>query len=290
VARGFECTFEELDAIGDALHLDVRPFPFQFPVHGELVDERIRLIQEAHATLTAKGLIEGRRFSMDLEDLVEVFARGSLAIAVVGTVDGEGVCARAVSDGRFGVLARSRGDGVRFDPVAPPSLVRSVLGLLPAARPGPGRSATITVDSVMSGSAATGSPASGPPVSGSSASGSRARDFRVGDPRAREEDFAGRRYLQAVRPQLDSSGMQRVIAEEIMKRPRVGSGYFTVTARGRHGREGEPLTLSWLDTDAGRYAVIPSTGPDGRLHVTYTPVDLARLHQGLTRLVEMMTD
>jgi hypothetical protein len=280
VARGFECTFEELDAIGDALHLDVRPFPFQFPVHGELVDERIRLIQDAHATLTAKGLIEGRRFSMDLEDLVEVFARGSLAIAVVGTVDGEGVCARAVSDGRFGVLARSRGDGVRFDPVAPPSLVRSVLGLLPAARPGPGRSATITVDAVMSGSSVSGPPASG----------SRARDFRVGDLRAREEDFAGRRYLQAVRPQLDSSGTQRVIAEEIMKRPRVGSGYFTVTARGRHGREGEPLTLSWLDTDAGRYAVIPSTGPDGRLHVTYTPADLARLHQGLTRLVEMMTD
>jgi hypothetical protein len=254
----------ELDAIGDALRLDVRPFPFQFPVHGELVDERIRVIQDAHATLTAKGLIEGRRFSMDLEDLVEVFARGSPAIAMVGTVDGEAVCARAVSNGRFGVLARARDDGVRFDPVAPTSLVRSVLGLLPAARPGPGRSATITVDAARADAR---------------------RDLRRPD-----EDFAGRRYLQAVRPPLDSAGAQRVVAEEIMKRPRVGSGYFTVTSRGRHGRESEPLTLSWLDTEAGRYAVIPSTGRDGRQHVTYTPADLARLDQSLTRLVELTTE
>jgi hypothetical protein len=250
----------ELDAIGDALQLDVRPFPFQFPVHGELVDERIALIKEAHATLTAKGLIEGRRFSPELEDLVGLFARGTVAIALIGTVAGEGVCARAVTDGRFGVLAQLRSESIRFDPVTPPSLVRSVLGLLPAARPGPGRSATITEDPVP-----------------------------VGRHRAVEEDFTGRRYLQAVRPQLDSSGTQRVIADEIMRRPRVGSGYFTVTARGRNGRESEPESMSWLDTDAGRYAVIPTTGPDGRLHVTYTPADLARLDQTLSRLVDMMT-
>src|SRR5215469_8335668 len=98
MARGFECTFLELDAIGDALRLDVRPFPFQFPVHGELVDERIRLLQQVHGTLTAKGLVEGRRFAPDLEDLVGLFARGTLAIAVVGSSDGEGLCARAVTD------------------------------------------------------------------------------------------------------------------------------------------------------------------------------------------------
>jgi hypothetical protein len=261
VARGFECTFVELDTIGDALQLDVRPFPFQFPVHGELVDERIALIKEAHATLTAKGLIEGRRFSPDLEDLVGLFARGTVAIALIGTVYGEGVCARAVTNGRFGVLAQLRGEAIRFDPVTPPSLVRSILGLLPPARPGPGRSATVT--------AADSAPA--------------------GRHRAVEEDFCGRRYLQAVRPRLDSAGTQRVIADEIMRRQRVGSGYFTVTARGRNGRESEPETLSWLDTDVGRYAVIPSTGPDGRLHVTYTPADLARLDQTLSRLVELMT-
>jgi hypothetical protein len=250
----------ELDAIGDALQLDVRPFPFQFPVHGELVDERIALIKAAHATLTAKGLIEGRRFAPDLEDLVGLFARGTVAISLIGTVGGEGVCARAVTDGRFGVLAQQHEQTIRFDPVTPPSLVRSVLSLLPMVRPGPGRSATIT-----------------------------AEEEPVGRHRVAEEDFTGRRYLQAVRPQLDSAGTQRVIANEIMRLPRVGSGYFTVTSRSRNGRESEPETMSWLDTEAGRYAVIPSTGPDGRMHVTYTPADLARLDQSLTRLVELMS-
>ena len=40
----------ELDAIGDALQLDVRPFPFQFPVHGELIDERLCITGAAGVT------------------------------------------------------------------------------------------------------------------------------------------------------------------------------------------------------------------------------------------------
>ncbi len=262
MARGFECTFLELDVIGDALQLDVRPFPFQFPVHGEMVDERIRLIEAAHGTLTDKRLIEGRRFAPEVEDLLGTFARGQIAIALVGTVDGENLCARAVSDGRFGVLAEQRGHAINFDPVTPPSLVRSILGLLPPLKPGPGSSVTITVDQPAPAAAVR---------------------------RAKEDDFAAHRYLQGTRQAASSSSAQLNIANDIMRRPRTGSGYFTVTARGRHGREGDPLAVTWLDTDAGRYAAIPSTGQDGRLHVTYTPTDLPRLDQTLNRLVQLVT-
>jgi EspG family len=259
LARGFECSFLELDAIGDALHLDVRQFPFQFPVHGELVDERISLLKAAHGTLVAKGLIDGRRFAPELEDTITTFARSRIAIALVGSVDGDGVCARAASDGRFAVLARERDEGIHFTPIIPTALVRSILGLLPAARPGPGRSVTITVDE-----------------------SSNVRH------RAPEEDFAAHRYMRAVHPPSTSAQAQHAVVNDIMRRPRVGSGYFTVTARGRNGRDGDPLTMSWLDTDAGRYAVIPSTGHDGRQHITYTPADLARLEQSLSRLVELI--
>lgn len=261
MSRGFECSLLELDAIGDALRVDVRPFPFQFPVHGEFVEERVRLLRAAHGTLVAKGLIEGPRFAPRVEDLLTLFAHGDIAIVAVGSSDGDGVCARAVSNGRAAVLATQHGETVRFTPVTPPSLVRAVLGLLPTSRPGPGRSVTITVDDQ-------------PPPSG------RHRA---------DDDFTGRRYLQAVRPAASSAGAQLAIATDIMRRPRTGSGYFTVTARGRNGRDGEPLTMSWLDTDAGRYAVIPSVGHDGRLHVTYTPADQARLDQSLSRLVQLMT-
>ncbi len=256
--RGFDCTLLELDVIGDALGLDVRPFPFVFPVHGKLVEDRRRLIGAAHETLTEKGLIEGRRFTPDLEDLLGLFARGTLAVAVVGTADGEGLCARAVTDGRSGVLAVQHGQFVAFDPVRPASLVRAVAGLLPQARPGPGRSVTITVAE---------------PV----ASGRHRRD----------EDLSDRRYLQAVRAPTNSATNQLAIVDEIMRRERSGSGYLTVTARDRHGRESEPLTMSWLDTDQGRYAVLPTVGPDGRNHITYSPADLGRFEHTLARLVEL---
>jgi hypothetical protein len=270
VVRGFDCTLLELDVIGDALELDLRRFPFQFPVHGDVVADRLRLIDAAHETLTGKGLIEGRRFTPDLEDLLGLFARGTLSVAVVGTVDSgpdstqdgsadaAGLCARAVTDGRSGVLAVQHGQFIAFDPVTPASLVRSVVALLPPMRPGPGRSATITVDQ---------------PVS----AGRHRRD----------EDLSHRRYLEAVRPSANSAVSQQGVVAGIMRRERLGSGYVTVTARDRHGHDGEPLTMSWLDTDLGRYAVLPTIGPDGRHHVTYSPADLGRFEHTLARLVEL---
>jgi hypothetical protein len=258
VAVGFECTFLELDVLGDALALDVRPFPFRFPVHGELVDDRIRLIEAAEQTLTDKGLIDGTQFVDDIHDLLGVFARGRLSIAMLGSCDGEPWCARAVADDRIGVVATQHGETIRFDPITPTAIVRSMVGLLPPARPGPGRSVTMTTE---------------PPITA-----------------GRADDFDTRHYLQPVRPPKDSAGVQRAIIEEIMRRPRTGSGYFTVTVRTRRDAgESPPLTMNWLDTDTGRYVVIPTTGADGRLHITYTPADQARLEQALSHLVHKLT-
>jgi hypothetical protein len=258
VAGGFECTFLELDVIGEALQLDVRPFPFDFPVHGDLIEDRIRLIGVVERTLTAKGIADGPRFADGVEDLFGVFARGRLAIAMLGTVDGELCCARAVTDDRIGVLATQHGQVIRFTPVTPPSLVRAVLTLLPPAGPGPGRSVTITTE---------------PPA--------------VRRPK-QDEDLAGEILVSTGQPH-DSAGVHRAVVEEIMRRPRMGSGYFAVTVRGRNAREGKPTTMNWLDTDSGRYVVIPTTAADGRTHITYTPADQARLEQSLSHLVRTLT-
>jgi hypothetical protein len=110
----------------------------------------------------------------------------------------------------------------------------------------------------------------------------------AGRHRAREEDFAQRQYLQSGRSG-GSGATQRAVVDEIMRRPRLGSGYLTVTTRNRNGRESEPTTMTWLDTDAGRYAVLPTIGPDGRTHITYTPADQARLDQALSYLVDQAT-
>ena len=258
---GFECTFLELDVIGDALQLDMRPFPFEFPVHGDLIEDRIRLIHAAERTLTAKGLVDGPRFAAGLEETLGLFARGRIAIAMLGTVDGESRCARAVTDDRAAVLAVQRGQRIRFDPITPPAMVRAILSLLPPARPGPGRSVTITAEP---------------------AAAQRQR-------RPVDDDFTGQNYLQAGHQPGDSAGVQRGMVDEIMRRPRIGSGYFAVTARGRNGRESTPMTMNWLDTDSGRYVVIPTTSADGRTHVTYTPADQSRVEQSLVHLVRSLT-
>jgi hypothetical protein len=104
----------------------------------------------------------------------------------------------------------------------------------------------------------------------------------------RTDDFDDRSLLQPANRGL-SSGAQRAVVDEIMRRPRIGSGYFAVTVRGRNTREAKPATMNWLDTDSGRYVVIPTTAQDGRTHITYTPADQARLEQSLTHLVRTMT-
>jgi hypothetical protein len=185
---------------------------------------------------------------------------------MLGTVGGEPRCARAVTDDRTAVLAVQGGQRIRFDTITPAAMVRAMLSLLPPARPGPGRSVTITAEPAVA---------------------QRRR-------RPADDDFAGQNYLQSGYLQSghasgDSAGVQRGMVDEIMRRPRIGSGYFAVTVRGRNNRESTPMTMNWLDTDSGRYVVIPTTSADGRTHVTYTPADQPRVEQGLVHLVRTLT-
>lgn len=255
MAGGFECSPLELDIIGDACGLNVRQFPFDFPVHGETIEERARFIEAVQRSLTAKGLLSETAYDPALRRLVGVFCRGYTSIAMLGTVRSRSICARASTDGRHAVLVRRRGKLVRFDPITPESLVRGVVGLLPPMKAGQGGSVTLAVPD---------------------------------EPSARhlaDDDFSGDTYLESVRPAKSSASAQAAAAQEILRRPRHGSGYFVVTERRRNGMEGNPATLNWLDTDTGRYVVVPSVGSDGRQYGTYAPADLRRVEQHLSRLV-----
>jgi hypothetical protein len=262
VARVFELSFLELDLIGDALELDVRPFPFvgQIPVHGELIADRRRLLGVAAGTLAAKGLIAGDEFAPEMVESIRLFARGGLSIALLGSAGNQSHCARAAADGSIGVVAEQRGELIRFTPVTPDSLVPCVLSLLAPMPAGPGGSVTIAAPQPL------------PAGQTRQATG-------------RDDDLSAVSYLRESRPVRESGAAQLAIAEEIARRPRLGSGYITITLRGRGGREGEPATLTWIDTDVGRYGIIPSKGRDGVTHVTYFPADLRRLAQNVSRLV-----
>jgi hypothetical protein len=258
---GLECSALELDLIGDALGLDVRPFPFDFPVHGDSLDERRRFVGVVRDSLAAKGLYGGGSFAPVLEQLVGLFARGRLGVALLGASGDRSLCARAVIDGPAGLVADQRGGVVRFRAVNPLSVVRELVSLLSPMRPGPGSSVTITA------SAATAVSAS------------------VSRHRRDDDDFGVASYLEPVRPARRSEGAARSAAEAMLRRHRFGGGYVTVSVRGRDGREGAPSTVSWVDTDAGRYVVVPVTGADGLVRVTYSPADLPRLAHTVSNLV-----
>lgn len=249
---GFECSPLELDIIGAAFGLNVRQFPFDFPVHGETLEERARFIEAAQRSLTAKGLLGATAYDPTLERLLGLFCRGRISIAMLGTVRSRTICARASTDGRHAVLVRRHGESARFDPITAESLVRRVVGLLPPTKAGPGGSVTLAVPDDIS------TPA-----------------------RNHSDDYSHDTFMESLRP----ASAQSAIVREILRRPRRGSGYFVVTSRGANGREGEPATLNWLDTDAGRYVVVPSVGSDGCWYGTYVPADLRRVERNLSRLV-----
>ncbi|RAS59226.1 ESAT-6 protein secretion system EspG family protein [Lentzea atacamensis] len=249
------CSFVELDVLGVALRLDVRQFPFSIPHFAVEAEERLRLGQAAQDELIARRLIRRDDFAPELVQTLNVYARGRVAIAMRGVADQEQHLALAVIDDHAGVLAVQEGEALRFELAQPDSVIRRLVGLLPPLSPGPGTSVTVT--------------AKPPPT---------AR-------RRVDEDFSEFTFTSTVRAAGHSPAAQRAAAEDILRQPRLGGGDFLVTARSRNSRQSTPITMNWLDTQAGRYAVLNSTDCDGRLQATYTPADLAALDRHLTNLV-----
>ncbi|MCP2169017.1 ESX secretion-associated protein EspG [Goodfellowiella coeruleoviolacea] len=260
----FECSLAALDVLGAALGLAVRRFPFSFPHHGQTVAERARLVQAVHQDLAGRGLIHGAEFAPEVPRALRVFAQGPVAVAMLGTTGQLRHCALASATERTGVLAVQRGQSVRFELLDPHALVRALVGLLPPLHPGPGGPVTVTAEA---GAAGRGAGA--------------------------DEDFSEFSFTSSRRSPWGASAVQRAEAERLLRRPRLGGGYFVVTA-GRDQPGGsaraaagaaQPITLTWLDTDLGRYAVVPETGRDGQPRVTYSPADVGRLAQRLTDAV-----
>ncbi|GAA3675011.1 hypothetical protein GCM10022267_72390 [Lentzea roselyniae] len=249
------CSFAALDVLGEALRINVRRFPFAIPHHSATREDRLRLVEAVHQDLVARGLVRDGEFVPELVEALHVFARGHVVIALVGTAGEAQPAALAVADDRTGVVAEQRGESVVFRLCQPDAIVPGLVRLLPPMRSGPGVSVT---------------------VADTSASAGRRRV---------EEDFSEATFRTPVKAAGPSPAGQRAAAEEILRRPRLGAGYFVVSARGRNGRETDLGAINYLDTDAGRYAVIPTSMPDGQLAATYTPADQSTLDYNLNRII-----
>jgi hypothetical protein len=218
------------------------------------VEDRARCVREVERALIARELVQHGELTAEVSESIGLFAAGRWSVAMLGTAGEREFCVRAGSDGRRAVLAVQRGEQVRFRPVTAPSLLRTTVGLLPPLRPGPGGSVTVPKADLI-------------PVA--SVSG--------------RDEFTPDSFMQRVGQGAGRGGKQLAIMESILRRPRTGAGYFVASARSRNGREGQPVTLTWLDTDVGRYAVVVDDG-----YVTCGPADRSRIEQHLARLMAVL--
>lgn len=242
------CSPVELDVVGDAMGLEVRRFPFTIGYHGSTLTERARLVESVRHDLRSRCLVEGSRFTPEFTEALRLLARAPLSVALIGTSSSHRIVALAAIEGRSALLTVQTGEQISLQRCSTQRALRGLIGFLPDLPPGPGEPVTVTK-----------------PV---------ARD--------EVEDFSQFRVTRQMRftPTAES------LVTEILHRPQSGAGYFVAGARDRRGREATVGTLSYLDTDAGRYLVVPSTGPRGELSVTYRPGDQGYMETRLGEIID----
>ncbi|PPK67784.1 ESX secretion-associated protein EspG [Actinokineospora auranticolor] len=245
--RSFALSLAALDVLTDLLELNVRLFPFKIPSFGEYMADRARIGQAVFADLAGRGLIRYNQIDPDVEAALRITSDHQVGVGVLGTVESDRqILARGAVQGGTGVLAVQEGQMIRFELVGAAGLARVLSDLLPRMGAGPGQSVMVTQAA---------------PV--------------------RQEPG----FMQQVRAPRSSSDTQLRLAAAMLERPRTGYGFFSVTGRGRHGRELDAGALTWIDTDAGRYLSLSRPQPDGATRITYSPADTTRFAAQLNDLI-----
>jgi hypothetical protein len=247
----FTLSLAALDILAEAVGVDPRRYPFQLPGIGDFVEDRIRIAQAVFADLGRRGLIRNERLDPDVAEGLRLMSRYRVAIAVMGTLDDEsGLYARVSAGDDQGMLVIQEGQMFRFEFIRPESLARTAVSLLPRLRPGHGQSVTIA--------------AAPKPVE--------------------NEEHSG--FARPLRPARTTSQSQLLAAQEMLRKPRTGAGYFVVSAMDSRGHETSAPGLSWLDTEEGRYMAQAHPESGGG---TFAPADTIRLVQQLDDLISSVT-
>lgn len=247
--RTFSLSLAAVDMLSQALGVSCRQFPFKIPSFGQLEEDRNRIAKVVFTDLANRGLVRRNQLDPDLEAALTVTGEFDIGIGMTGTVEKDRqVRARASASGTTAVLAVLEGQSIRFELISPAGLARSLVGLLPSMQAGPGQSVQVVET----------------------------------PPQPKSDDG----FVQQVRAPRSTSEAQLRMAAAMLERPRTGFGMFAVTLRGRHGRQTDEGTVSWIDTDAGRYLSLSRPSPDGAIRATYSPADNARLTQQLGELIE----
>lgn len=236
----FALSLAAVDVLAQLLAVDPRRYPFEIPSVGDRGEERTRIARAVFADLADRGFVGADGVAPRVAKALCAVAEPEVAVAVSGSPEtGVLLRARGALLGGYAVVAVQEGQHLRFTPVEPRALARTLVDLLPDTPAGPGQSVRIE---------------------------------RTPDPEPATLGIA-----EPVRTPVHT---QLRLAQDLLARPRTGFGFFAVTRA-----DTTLATLSWLDTDAGRYLSLTRPSPDGATRVTYSPADPARLTQQLADLL-----
>jgi hypothetical protein len=255
-----------VDLLGEVLGVNVRLFPLEIPHSGTTVDQRVALARIAEHRLADAGLIVDNTLTPALSCAIETLGRPEIVVTLLGRAGQLRLRAVACAAGQDAVAVAQHGDRVEFQFVDPATMAATVLRRLPYLVPGPGLPITITVP-----------PGAETPTSG--------------DSDESDNPFWGTTAmsLTAARPvELRDGGLGPVeAATGILRAPRRGTGSLTVSRRVRH-RAGLSYigSVTWVDNDQGRYAVITDTDHTGTRHITYTPGHYDRFLHAVNALID----
>ena len=129
-AVALECTFVELDAVGEALGLALRRFPFTFPYYGNGINRRA-LRAEVGASLAERGLLRDNKFAPELHDTLTLFGTGGPTVGLLGAAGDEQLAALGVFGVDRCVIAVRHNESIRFDFMLHDRIVPALIDHLP---------------------------------------------------------------------------------------------------------------------------------------------------------------
>ncbi|WP_027942480.1 ESX secretion-associated protein EspG [Amycolatopsis taiwanensis] len=246
MSNSFSLSLAAMDILVERQQLGRAPMPFEVPHLGTTFEDRARIREAVFRDLESRGLFSRGRVDPDVELALRTIVQGPIAIIAVAQLDeGKQLFARVASDGQYAVLVRQDGNMLVFTEVRPPSIVPSIVDLLPATPPAGGQSVTVAKPEPKQ----------------------RARH-------SLDDDGGYDPFANVSRPRTQSTAPAQLRAvERIFQKPKLRMGQFTAFTNG-----GASLTPTvWIDTPDGRYFITSRDAEDGQSWLTYAPADSARI-------------